>query len=80
VRRHLILALAGLGLTALLAAAVHAKDPLSDLLDDKPTCGKFGTTIDFVATPKEAAELAKKGEKLVFVLHVSGNFETPDFT
>jgi len=43
------------------------------------TCGSYGTTIDFVDTPKEAAELALKQEKLVFVLHVSGNFEDPRF-
>jgi hypothetical protein len=40
----------------------------------------FGTTVDFVDTPKEAAAPAKKQEKLVFVLHVSGNFEDPRFT
>ena len=40
----------------------------------------FGTTIDFVDTPKEAAALAKEQEKLVFVLHVSGHFEDPRFT
>ena len=40
----------------------------------------FGTTIDFVDTPKEAAALAKQQEKLVFVLHVSGHFEDPRFT
>lgn len=42
--------------------------------------GCFGTTVDFVDTPKEAAALAKKQEKLVLVLHVSGNFEDPRFT
>jgi hypothetical protein len=42
--------------------------------------GCHGTTIDFVDTPKEAAEIAKKEEKLVFVLHVSGHFEDPRFT
>jgi hypothetical protein len=42
--------------------------------------GKFGTQVEFVASPKEAADQAKKGEKLVFVLHVSGEFETPDCT
>ncbi len=40
----------------------------------------FGTKVEFVDTPKEAAALAKKQEKLVFVLHVSGNFEDPRFT
>jgi hypothetical protein len=39
-----------------------------------------GTAVDFVDSPAEAARLALKKEKLVFVLHVSGHFETPDFT
>lgn len=42
--------------------------------------GCHGTSIDFVDSPREAAELAKKKEKLVFVLHVSGHFEDPRFT
>ena len=42
--------------------------------------GCYGTAIEFVDTPKEAAALAKKQEKLVLVLHVSGHFETPEFT
>ncbi len=47
-----------------------------------PTCGKetFGTTIDWEDDGPTAAALAKKEEKLVFVLHVSGKFEDPDFT
>ena len=40
----------------------------------------YGTAVEFVDTPKEAAALARKQEKLVFVLHVSGNFEDPRFT
>jgi hypothetical protein len=50
---------------------------------DKPAegvCGSFGTTIEFIDSPKEAAAQAKKEQKLVFVLHVSGNFEDPRFT
>jgi len=43
------------------------------------SCG-FGTKIDFVESPKEAATMAKKQEKLVFVLHVSGHFEDPGLT
>ena len=42
-------------------------------------CG-FGTKVHFVDTPKEAAALAKKEQKLVFVLHVSGHFEDPGLT
>jgi hypothetical protein len=45
-----------------------------------PTCGKHGTSIDFVDTPSEAARQAKKEGKLVFVLHLSGIFEDPRFT
>jgi hypothetical protein len=44
------------------------------------TCGSHGTRIDFVDTPGQAAKIAKKEQKLVFVLHVSGNFEDPRFT
>jgi hypothetical protein len=41
---------------------------------------RFGTKVQFVDTPSEAARLAAKEEKLVFVLHVSGHFEDPRFT
>jgi hypothetical protein len=43
-------------------------------------CGKHGTQVEFVDTPKEAADQAKKEEKLVFVLHLSGVFEDPKLT
>jgi len=43
-------------------------------------CGSFGTSVQFVATPSDAANQAQKEHKLVLVLHVSGNFETPEFT
>ena len=42
--------------------------------------GSCGTSIDFFDTPKEAAKQALKDQKLVLVLHVSGNFEDPRFT
>lgn len=44
------------------------------------TCGKHGTSVDFVATPAEAAKLAREKQKLVMVLHISGHFEDPRFT
>jgi hypothetical protein len=44
------------------------------------TCGSYGTTVDFVDSPKAAAQQAAKEGKLVLVLHVSGNFEDPRFT
>lgn len=42
--------------------------------------GKHGTSVAFVENPSEAARLAKKQEKLVFVLHISGIFEDPGCT
>jgi hypothetical protein len=44
------------------------------------TCGDFGTTVEFADSPSDAAAKAKKEQKLVMVLHVSGNFEDPRFT
>jgi hypothetical protein len=44
------------------------------------TCGRHGTEVAFVDTPSEAASQARRDEKLVFVLHVSGHFENPEFT
>jgi hypothetical protein len=44
------------------------------------TCGTYGTSVHFEATPSAAAQRALKEEKLVFVLHVSGHFEESEFT
>ena len=44
------------------------------------TCGEFGTTVIFADSPAAAAKQALAEEKLVFVLHVSGEFETPEYT
>jgi hypothetical protein len=61
----------GVAAVALLAAPAVALEPA--------TCG-HGTKIDFMDNPKEAAAAAKKAEKLVMVLHVSGHFEDPGLT
>jgi hypothetical protein len=42
--------------------------------------GLHATSVAFVSTPAEAARLASRDGKLLFVLHVSGHFEDPDFT
>jgi hypothetical protein len=47
---------------------------------EEGSCGKFGTQVNFVETPSEAARQALKEQKLVFVLHVSGHFEDPRLT
>jgi hypothetical protein len=41
---------------------------------------KFGTQVAFAGSPAEAAHLALKERKLLFVLHLSGNFEDAKFT
>jgi hypothetical protein len=43
-------------------------------------CETFGTSVEFVASPAEAYRWAKQNDKLVFLLHVSGNFEESGFT
>lgn len=40
----------------------------------------FGTAVAFERNMIEAARLAKQGRKLLFLLHVSGNFEEAEFT
>ena len=61
---------------AVLAAPAFAID-----LPTKPvTCARHGTTIDFVDSPRDAAAQAKKEEKLVLVLHISGHFEDASLT
>jgi hypothetical protein len=72
----------GLGLAVggeVKGGAVKKPLPKPIVKEEGDTCGKYGTTIEFVDTPTEAARKAKKEEKLVFVLHVSGNFEDPRF-
>ena len=61
---------------------VKGAPPTSALVpaEGEKTCGSYGTQIDFLTSPAEAAKLAKKEGKLVFILHVSGNFEDSKFT
>jgi hypothetical protein len=45
-----------------------------------PDDWRLGTAVTFVSNPEVAAEQAKKDKKLLFLLHVSGNFEASCFT
>ena len=60
--------------------AQGGKTAKPDVCVDGKCTGEFGTSLHFEPTPKEAAQKARKDEKLVLVLHVSGNFEDPTFT
>ena len=64
-------------LSILWLSSVQAAAPKSA---DSETCGEYGTSVHFEKTPSDAAAKARKEEKLVFVLHVSGDFENPEFT
>ncbi|HEX3152517.1 MAG TPA: hypothetical protein VHR66_30870 [Gemmataceae bacterium] len=72
-RRGFALAIAA---TIGLVGSLAAKTPG----EKAPTCGDYGTSVHFEATPADAAKQAKLDEKLVMVLHVSGFFEDPQFT
>jgi hypothetical protein len=39
-----------------------------------------GTTLEFAGTPSDAFKQAAKEHKLVFLMHISGNFEESGFT
>jgi hypothetical protein len=57
-----------------------AKDQPAEGRQLRPDREGFETAVDFVRNPQEAARLAKAEEKLLFILHLSGNFEDPGFT
>lgn len=83
--RRFLFAAAGLafGLTLQTAAASEpgqAKKSGAGEVCTAEGCGQYGTSVNFYPTPSDAAKQALKEEKLVFVLHVSGNFENPEFT
>jgi hypothetical protein len=45
-----------------------------------PKAETYGTSVLFLGNPAQAAETARREGKLLFVLHVSGNFEDSCFT
>jgi hypothetical protein len=50
-------------------------------LDETPRAAEtYGTKVAFVSNPPDAAQQALKERKLLFVLHLSGNFEDEKFT
>ena len=43
-------------------------------------CAQIGTDVRFLKNPPEAFLRARAEKKLVFVVHLAGNFEDKDFT
>jgi hypothetical protein len=60
-------------------AAPEFKLPDAELMP-ADRCKTFDTKVRFHRGPAEAAAEAKASRKMMFVLHVSGNFEDPGFT
>ena len=72
----------GLGASAvLISQSVLAPGPAAAPADPVPEgCKLHGTAVHFVKSPVEAFKQAAKRDKLVFVLHLSGNIEDDGFT
>ncbi len=62
------------------AACVGVSPFQGGTVQAEEVCGDYGTAVTFVDSPAAAAKQAIEEEKLVFVLHVSGNFEVSAFT
>lgn len=63
-------------------AAKRSVPALRQVLDSHihVSCTQIGTNVLFMKDPPEAFQRAKSEKKLVFVLHLSGNFEDKGFT
>jgi hypothetical protein len=59
--------------------AIENQLPASELLP-VDRCKTFETRIRFHPTLADAADEARKARKLLFVLHISGDFDDPGFT
>jgi fused signal recognition particle receptor len=47
---------------------------------DAVPCETFGTRVEFDGNPERAAQKAAQTQRLLMVLHISGNFEDAGFT
>jgi hypothetical protein len=61
-------------------AAAPAAPPEAPAEPAPTSSGTCGTSVNFLASTQAAARRAAAEDKLVFILHVSGNFEDPGFT
>jgi hypothetical protein len=59
--------------------AVENQLPASELLP-ADRCKTFETKIRFHPTMADAADEARKSKKMLFALHISGDFDDPGFT
>ncbi|MCI0702040.1 MAG: hypothetical protein L0241_13235 [Planctomycetia bacterium] len=61
------------------ASATDFKLPASELMP-ADRCKTFDTKIRFHPTVVDAADESRKAKKMLFVLHLSGDFDDPGFT
>jgi hypothetical protein len=62
-----------------IAAPIEFRLPASELLP-ADRCKTFDTKVHFHPTMADAADEARKAKKMMFVLHISGDFDDPGFT
>ena len=67
------------GETVAVAVPVEFQLPASELLP-ADRCKTFETKVRFHPTMVDAADEARKSKKMLFVLHISGDFDDPGFT
>jgi hypothetical protein len=62
--------------------AIHGADDVAAASEEAvcSTDRSLKTALTWARSPKEAADEARRQGKLVFLIHVSGNFEDPGFT
>lgn len=65
---------------ALTSESAREEEPEAPPAKDEPTCQRFGTAVDFATSPVDALVRAGKEQKLLFLLHISGNFDDSKFT
>jgi hypothetical protein len=66
-----------------LLAALLGMVLFSSAAGGEQACGggdTYGTAIHWVRTAAEAKKLARAEDKLIFVVHLSGNFTRDEFT
>ena len=67
------------GTVAAIAGPVELRLPASELMP-ADRCKTFETQVRFHPTLADAADEARKAKKMMFVLHISGDFDDPGFT
>jgi hypothetical protein len=79
-KHSLLVGLTALGLFLLGTPLIVASPPVKPKPSESECGGDYGTSVVFEDTPKDAARKADKEQKLVMILHVSGQFEDSGLT